>query len=100
MSQSNSGCLGFLLAPFLNKVEPVVESFPYAKRDHFLSAAEISFFHVLKSILTTDHYLITKVNLADLFYVKRPHENKGARGRISQKHVDFVVCEASGEVAP
>lgn len=108
MSQSNSGCLGILFAPFFKRREPVAEplsddeinafisaeSLPYEKRDDFLSAAEISFFHVLKTVLTTDHYLITKVNLADLFYVKRPHENKGARGRISQKHVDYVVCDA------
>ena|GEM_PF-5200042 len=26
--------------------------------------------------------------------MKRPHENKGARGRISQTHVDFVICDA------
>jgi len=108
MSQSNTGCLGILLAPFFKKREPIAEPLsddeigafissevlPYAKRDDFLSAAEISFFHVLKTILTADHYLLTKVNLADLFYVKRPHENKGARGRISQKHVDYVICNA------
>lgn len=95
-----------LLAPFLKKNAKPTEghltddelskdSLPYGKRDDFLSAAEISFFHVLQTILTDGHYLLTKVNLGDLFFVRQPHENKGARGRISQKHVDFVICDSS-----
>lgn len=95
-NSSKSGCLGFLIAPFIKNrpadAVKVDEPLPYAKRDDFLSAAEISFFHVLQTILSDELYLLTKVNLADLFFVKRPHENKGARGRISQKHVDFVIC--------
>ncbi|PQJ27417.1 DUF2726 domain-containing protein [Rubritalea profundi] len=95
-----TGCLGMLLAPFFKKTTPPTyelskDRLPYGKRDDFLSAAEISFFHVLQTILTDEHYLLTKVNLGDLFFVRRPHENKGARGRISQKHVDFVICDTS-----
>jgi hypothetical protein len=34
------------------------------------------------------------VNLADLFFVQRPHVNRAARNRIDRKHVDFVICDA------
>jgi hypothetical protein len=85
-TSSQSGCLGLLLAPFLKKPSPIEgpltdeeinklreeERLPYGKRDYFLSAAEISFFHVLQTILTDEHYLLSKVNLADLFFVHRP----------------------------
>jgi len=67
---------------------------PYGKRDHFLSAAEISFYHVLKGLLDSRHSLLCKVRLADLFYIRRPHENRGAMNKIIRKHVDFVICRA------
>lgn len=34
-----------------------------------------------------------EVRISDLVYVKRPHENQGARNRIDRKHVDFLICE-------
>ena len=67
---------------------------PYGKRDEFLSAAEISFYHVLKGLLDCRHSLNCKIRLGDLVYVKRPHENRGAINRINRKHVDFVICRA------
>ena len=76
----NEGCL-LILGKLLN-IKPKASdpvSLPYGKRDHFLSAAEISFYHVLKGVLGEDIELLCKVRLGDLFYVQRPHENKGAR---------------------
>ncbi len=69
-------------------------TFPYGKRDDFLSPAELSFFRVLKSGLPAEWHLIAKVNLADLFFVRQPHRNQAARNRIDRKHVDFVLCDA------
>ncbi|MEM7602384.1 MAG: DUF2726 domain-containing protein [Verrucomicrobiota bacterium] len=89
-----SGCFGILLAPFLGGARKPVSEFPYGKRDAFLSPAEISFFHVVKLILPPEYHLITKIRIGDLVYVKRPHENQGARNRIDRKHIDFVVCDA------
>ncbi|MCB9108760.1 MAG: DUF2726 domain-containing protein [Anaerolineales bacterium] len=37
--------------------------------------------------------VLSKVRLADIFFVKRPYENKSYFGRISQKHVDFLLCD-------
>jgi hypothetical protein len=61
-------------------------------RDDFLSAAELSFYRVLSSVVAGRAVLCAKVNLSDLFYVPRPHENRGALNRIDRKHVDFVLC--------
>jgi hypothetical protein len=98
-----SGCLGMLAGLFGARPRtgpPPLPAqslirFPYRVRDAFLSPAEISFFHVLKSILGPEHYLISKVNLWDLFYVEKPHVNQAAINRIDRKHVDFVICDAA-----
>lgn len=67
---------------------------PYGLRDAFLSPAESSFFHVLKGQLGAKHHLIAKVRLADLFFVRKPSQNRSAFNRIGMKHVDFVLCDA------
>jgi len=41
-----------------------------------------------------DHLLISpKVSLGDIFFVARPHENRGAINKIDRKHVDFLICD-------
>ncbi len=65
---------------------------PYRLRDDFLSNAELSLFYVLKQLIGEQAVLMTKVRLADVFFVARPHENAGAFSQISQKHIDFLVC--------
>jgi hypothetical protein len=85
--------------PATDEVEPssswpsTSEPLPYRVRDAFLSPAEISFYHVLRCVLRDQAVIQTKVGLGDIFYVSRPHENQAARYRISQKHVDFLLCE-------
>lgn len=101
-SSNNSGCLGIFinllgLGPKKSAAGAVAAkkeiTYPYGMRDEFLSPAEISFFHVLKGVIQPEHYLITKVRLSDLFYVKQPNVNQAARNRTDSKHVDFVVCD-------
>lgn len=98
-----TGCFGLLARLFGKGVKapvateewlPTEGPLPYGKRDHFLSAAEISFYHVLKGVTGNDRSILCKVRLADLFYVKRPHENRGAMNKIDRKHIDFVICRA------
>lgn len=92
------GCLGRLFGLFrlggATKTEPARdgEPFPFRLRDDFLSPAERSFYGVLVSVVGARAVVCPKVNVADLVYVARPNENTGARNRISQKHVDFVLC--------
>jgi hypothetical protein len=66
---------------------------PYRLRDDFLSPAETSFFQVIKSMMGNFFIICPKVSLADIFFVTRPNENKGAHNRINRKHVDFMICE-------
>ncbi|MFN3652643.1 MAG: DUF2726 domain-containing protein [Armatimonadota bacterium] len=65
----------------------------YRVRDDFLSRAEASFFHVLRLVVADRFVICPKVRLADLFFVTRPHENRGAANRIASKHVDFVLLD-------
>lgn len=94
----NPGCLTALLRLFRGNAEPeqhpaLVETFPYRVRDDFLSPAELSFYHVLSSVIAPKAVVLTKVGLSDIFFVTRPHENRSASNRIAQKHVDFLLCE-------
>ena len=90
---SNPGCLGLFLSLFSLAKPATAITFPYGLRDHFLSPAELSFHHVLRTIVRDSETLLTKVNLNDLFFVRRPHKNKGAHNKINRKHVDFVLCD-------
>ncbi len=69
------------------------EPLPYRVRDDFLSAAEISFYHVLSTVVGTQAAVCAKVRLADLFFVSRPKENLSYFNRITQRHVDFLLCD-------
>lgn len=91
-----SGCLGLILKLLgvSPKGEGVVE-YPFGVRDDFLSPAELSFYHVLKSVLPPDAAVAVKVRLGDVLFVRQPHKNQAARNRINQKHVDFLLCEAA-----
>ena len=91
MTNNNSGCLSIFL-PFLKKKEPVQAELPYRVKDDFLSDAELSFYKVLESVLGSKLAIQSKVRLADIFFVARPHENQSFRNKISQKHLDFLIC--------
>jgi very-short-patch-repair endonuclease len=88
------GCLGMLFGWLVPEASASKVIFPYGRRDDFLSPAELSLFRVLKNELPVEWYLVAKVNLADLFFVRQPHRNRAARNRIDRKHVDFVLCDA------
>ena len=89
------GCLSLFL-PFLGrKSRPVTEAFPYRLRDDFLSPAELSFYKVLSPVLGSRFTIQSKVRLADIFFVLRRNENIAYFNKISQRHVDFLVCDST-----
>lgn len=94
MARNNPGCLSIFL-PFLKQKKIETSELPYRVRDDFLSPAEFSFYKVLVSIVETRWVIQSKVRLADIFFVARPNENKSFRNKISQKHLDFLVCDAA-----
>jgi hypothetical protein len=75
---------------------PSQVQFPYFVRDDFLSAAELSFFLVLKSAVSDSALVFTKVGLGDLFYAKSsdPSQYRTATNRIDRKHIDFLICDS------
>lgn len=93
-----SGCLGMLLGLLgMGTAKPTQygagDRLPYRQRDDFLSAAEISFYHVLRQAVGERVTVCAKVRLSDVFFVARSNENTSARNRIQQKHVDFLLCD-------
>ena len=94
-TNQNPGCLTVILQAIgikLKSPEPKTELFPYKIKDHFLSPAELSFYRILKSIVDPHLTILSKVRLADIFYVSRPKENYSYFPKISQKHVDYLLC--------
>lgn len=69
------------------------EPLPYRVRDDFLSPAEMSFYHVLSSVVGSRAVICPKVRLADVFFVARPNENLSYFNRIAQRHLDFLLCK-------
>ncbi len=92
MDQSkNPGCLFAILKLFgLGGGKP--GALPYRMRDDFLSLAEVAFYRTLAAVVGDRAHIVFKVNLGDLFFVVNRKENYAYRGRISQKHVDFLLC--------
>jgi hypothetical protein len=72
---------------------PIYVEPPYRLRDDFLSPAEHSFYLVLHHMVAGHLAICPKVSLGDIFFVVRPHENRGAWNKIDRKHVDFLLCE-------
>lgn len=94
----NNGCLSLLTFGLLgrgNATTRRADDYPYGLRDDFLSAAEISFYHVLRCTLAADVTIVIKPRLSDILFVRQPHKNLAARNRIDRKHVDFLLCETA-----
>jgi len=79
-----------------DKASSQPDKLPYVAKNRLMSNAELSFYHVLASNLVENTSLCPKVRISDIVAIEKSIE-KGARmsflGRISQKHVDFVVID-------
>ena len=94
----NLGCLNILTFGLLGRLHggaAAKQDLPYGLRDEFLSPAEISFYHVLRSALGADATIVIKPRLGDILFVRQPHKNQAARNRINLKHVDFLLCDTA-----
>lgn len=83
-------------AKFINP-HHMITGYPYTRLTPWLSPAEKSLFVALEQILAKQPYrLLVKVRLADIL---KPDENlevkerQAAAERITQKRLDFVICE-------
>src|SRR3989344_8320971 len=69
-----------------------------AKGPYLLSAGERKYFETLSKVIGADHYICPKVRIADMVDVDIPKTDKAfwpSFNKISQKHVDFVICKKS-----
>lgn len=65
---------------------------PYSRRNYFFSAAERSFYEILRR-MTPEHTVFAKVRLAELVTIKPTNSRQSHLNRIDRKHIDFVVCD-------
>jgi hypothetical protein len=66
---------------------------PYYSREFLLSKGELAFFRILRLATPADLMIAMKVRLADLINCPPDAWKAGFFGRISQKHVDFVLVD-------
>ena len=95
MTTQNPGCLTSLLSilRIRSRSRQNQDVFPYRVRDDFLSPAEISFYHVLKGMTGEKLTICPQVSLAALLFVSGGDNYRGDTNRISQKRVDFLLCD-------
>jgi hypothetical protein len=83
-----------LASYLLRTYSPSGARLPYRKRVPFLSAAERSFFRVLKGVAAVRYEVFAKVGIGELLYVPgREEDRQSYRNKIQQKRVDFVLCD-------
>jgi len=71
---------------------------PYARRNYFFSAAERSFYEVIRRLLP-QHTVFAKVGLSDVIRVAKGAPSwRSYHNKIDRKHLDFVICDA--DLAP
>lgn len=84
VATKNQGCLAVVLKLFgitfpdsdSSGVSQTADApLPYRLQDDFLSAAELSFFHVLRHVIGDRFVVTTKVRVADLLYVVQRSKN-------------------------
>jgi hypothetical protein len=74
----------------------------YQRQSELFSAAELRFLAALDQSLTPGQRVFGKVRIMDLVAVKsglNPKARQAAVNRVSQKHVDFLIC-AGNTVTP
>ena len=91
MSSENSGCLA---AIFGFRARPQSKTtFPYHLERAFLSPVEIAFYQTLQNIIGNNFVIFSKPSLKEFIGVL-DSSDKSSFYRISQKHVDFLICDA------
>jgi len=68
---------------------------PYFSREHLLSQGELAFYHALRRAIPQHLMICLKVRLADVINCSGEAWKQGHGGRISQKHLDFVIADAA-----
>lgn len=81
----------------------VPDSVPVSTKRYFFSPDENAFFRVLEeSLVGTPYRVFPNVRLNDLFIItdKDKSAYASARGRLNDKHVDFLIVDTSKDFQP
>jgi len=65
----------------------------YELSETVLTKAEIKFYASLKKVVGEKYLILMKTRLADIFRTKNGSGYYAALNKITQKHVDFLLCE-------
>jgi very-short-patch-repair endonuclease len=87
-----------LLALFLKLLTGKPTAPGYTSRAQLLTPAELSFFGVLETALSSQYRICPRIRLADLLTPARTSTRSAfqtAFNQISAKHVDFTICQKS-----
>lgn len=68
-------------------------SLPYEGRGTLLTKGEAAFFGPLQEAVGVEFQIMCKVRVADVLTCSDADWRRGFGGAISQKHLDFVLCE-------
>lgn len=66
---------------------------PYGRRESLLSRGELAFYQVLRRAVPPGFTVQVKVRVADVLTCSEKDWYQGHGGKISQKHLDFVICD-------
>lgn len=92
---NNPGCLTAILQALgIQKKEQPKDQLPYKTKEELLTPAELSFYRVLSSITGKKTTIFPKIRLADIFSVSSKEDYFSHFNKISQKHVDFLLCQS------
>jgi hypothetical protein len=88
--------LGFLLllVLLLRRFGGSEARLPYYSKEFLLSRGETAFYHVLRRSLPAHLIICPKVRLSDVLGCTGEGWKAGFGGKISQKHIDFVLADA------
>lgn len=83
--------------PFKEVPKVKDKKLPYKVSDSLLTDAEKSFYHALKLYVGDRAVICPKVGLKDIFFISKEVGRDYMKyfGKISQKHVDFILCDPS-----
>ncbi|MGE3182380.1 MAG: DUF2726 domain-containing protein [Phycisphaerae bacterium] len=76
----------------LRSPAPVAE-LPYRAIDRLLSPTELAFYRALQQAVGPHQLISCKVRLTDVLTCNAEAGKQGFRGKIAQKHVDFVLFD-------
>lgn len=98
-SSEKSGCFSWSTIASLFNPTPKADKAALATADAFvlnaslLSPGNRAFYEVLVTVIPPSAVVFAEVSLAAVFDAKKGTGRQGARNRINQKSVDFVVCD-------